>query len=164
MSVATLKYSLKANAFEAQQLRAAEQKALGFHRTIMGIASLKHQVGEARPNPVLNVPDEADEKLSEEVLNRYQNLRHRRTHALRKKARATYLAYGFLRGYEYSDIEYYAHEAPDLDRVERIIFDNIEIPTDVEAARTIIHDTKQRWERWRQFALGVEDEPMRKTA
>jgi hypothetical protein len=45
---------------------------------------------------------------------------HRRT-VVRKEARHTLLAYGFLKGRRYRQIEKKAHEAPDWSRVEKML-------------------------------------------
>lgn len=53
-------------------------------------------------------------------LHHFGKLEEHRKIALRKEARATYLAYGFLRGKPMSQIEAFSYVQPDWERVERM--------------------------------------------
>lgn len=77
---------------------------------------------------------------------------HRRV-VVRKKARASLLAYGFLRGRPYRTMERFAHTAPDWARVERMILK-------FGSGQGEIRDLKQRFEEWKEVGLGAVPVPV----
>lgn len=115
-----LKSDVHINTYAAQYLREREQKTLYFARGARGILtkhfSLKHQKGAAKPDYPQHILDfkpleDADTKADAAYLRRW-NLHHKRTVELRKKARVTFLAYNFLRGNDYFDVEYGTRDHP----------------------------------------------------
>lgn len=131
-----LKIGLKLNTSLSKHLRLEEKKSLSKGR-IFRINSKREEGAEATKE------QKEDLERSEAFYNLYQNFRHRRVHELRKIQRASFLAYAFLRGFEYSVIEDKCHGQPDFDLVERTIF----AYTD-EDPRLI----KQQFEEWTQLA------------
>lgn len=49
------------------------------------------------------------------------NLHHHRTHTVRKETRHSHIAYGFLRGRQYMEIETFAREPIQWDRIEKLV-------------------------------------------
>ena len=80
-----LKVKIKSLAAEGRIIRKEERKALGSGRWL---AKAQKPADEIEPE-----------------YERYNRLRHHRVHAVRDEARASLLAYGFLRGRAYSQIE-----------------------------------------------------------
>lgn len=135
-----IKVSVKTNAATASFLRLQENKALHRGRTFKIVADREEETELSQE----------DQEKSDAFYNLYQNLRHRRTHELRKKQRNLLLAYGFLRGFEYSDMEEGAYTRPDFDEVEKNIFLYID---DREDPRIV----KQKYEEWVQVACANID-------
>jgi len=107
-----LKNRLKALAYESKEVRKQEKHVLTNVRKLRGIVpwSKKHQKGEERParpvQPQVKLP--VKEVIDKEIpLQEYEffGLHRYRTHFLRKEARHMHLAYGFLKGKKYSEIE-----------------------------------------------------------
>lgn len=136
-----LKSEIIGNTAKAKKLRFGQNIALTNARTFKKIASCREG-------------DEATEnaKKSEDFYNVFQNLRHRRVNELRREQRINFLAYGFINGLPYSKIEdpKLVHEEADFDKIERVIFRNID--ADVTDPREI----KQKFEQWVQEARGTE--------
>lgn len=130
-----LKISVKTNASKAHHFRLQEQKHLGRARTF-NIISKREEVETEE--------QKQDREKSEKFYDIYQNLRHRRVHELRVRARHELLAYAFLRGFDYEEVEIFAYFSPDFDLIERIIFEYIE----GEDPRVV----KQQYEEWVQLA------------
>lgn len=143
-----MKARIKAMAIESTELRKSELAALIKARTLSE-----------------NAAREEDDKKSELDLEaadfhylRKWNLHHKRTAILRKKARSHYLAYAFLKGRAYSDLEEKCHETPDWDKVERLV---MEYSTphltrdDEESYGDNIIKVKQKFEEWIQLAKAV---------
>lgn len=159
-----LKSDVHVNTYAAQYLREREQKALYFGRGARGILtkhfSRKHGKGEnqpAFPPHILNfrVLEDPDTKADAAYLRRW-NLHHKRTVELRRKARITFLAYNFLRGNSFEEVERWHKDHPKyyetvIDAVEKLVFSLLD-PNDVDA----FLDAAQKWEEWRQTALGIK--------
>lgn len=152
-----LKLHRNALAHEARLARSAEGKAIHHARLLSGKYQKKHQLDEPRPEPpIVKIPNDAVDQVHQ-ARTLYFGLHHRRTHELRKEARAYHLALGFLRGVDYQRMEQFCYEPPDFNKVEKIIFDNAEyshVPAE-------IMDLKQKFEEWTQFATGTHNEPQR---
>lgn len=159
MSLLDIRYfkaAIKATTAQAVFTRHEEEKVLNHARKkwhIAGVASATKDI------------DKCMEEAygAQDFFDIYQNLRHTRTVLLRRLARAQYLAYGFLNGLEYKDIENKTVEANSnkiyMDRliwpeVEGIVFYYIEDNP----------ENRQRFEQWLQEAKGVENEPQRVAA
>lgn len=107
-----LKSRIKSLAYESKEVRKQEKHVLTNVRKLKGIVpwSKKHQKGEERPAkpiaPQVKLP--VKEVIDKEIpLQEYEffGLHRYRTHFLRKEARHMHLAYGFLKGKKYSEIE-----------------------------------------------------------
>lgn len=106
----TLKEEIKGVSSESQNIRKKEQQALTNGRKLKGIFSRKHAEGEIPPvAPQYELPENASEKAKEDY-ERFWGLHHRRTHILRKANRHNFLAYGYLRGKNYRDVEITSRE------------------------------------------------------
>lgn len=81
-----LKVKIKSLAAESRIIRKEERKALGSGRWAL---KAQKTTGEV-----------------EAEYERYNRLRHHRVHAVRDEARASLLAYGFLRGKAYGQVEH----------------------------------------------------------
>lgn len=136
-----LKTEVKINTSASKHYKFQELKVLAKARLFKIISSKEEKDEEA----------EADAQKSDKFYSIYQNLRHQRTHFLRKHSRNMLLAYGFLRDKPYSKIEKDARTSPDWDKILEIVIDYI-FPEDVANA-------KQVFEEWVQRAKGVEEEP-----
>lgn len=132
-----LKISIKANAIVANFFKLEERKNLHKARTFRLTAGREKEKSPEQ---------KADEERSETFYDRYQNLRATRVLELRRKARHELLAYAFLRGYDYADIEetVKANNHPNFDEVEEIVFQFIEN----EDPRVVKH----QYEQWVQEA------------
>lgn len=130
---------------EASKLRRSEQKSLENAKSAKEHREnvLKRKLNEERKKFLNEAQNEQDKFYSI-----YQNLRHRRTHELRKRAREVFLAYAFFRGDEYKHIEEKTHNLHNdiWENVEKIIFSWIN--TKEHDPR----DVKQRYEEWVQGA------------
>lgn len=127
-----LKISIKTNTSSAHHFRLQEQKHLYKGRLYNGTYE--------KPDTEESI---IDQERSEKFYSIYQNLRQKRVQELRKKARHELLAYAFLRGFDYEEVEEKAHFTPDFDIVERIVFDYLN-----EDPRVV----KQQFEEWVQLA------------
>jgi len=77
-------------------------------------------------------------------LSHYSSLDIHRRVDLRKEARATYLAYGFLRGKSMRDIEHFSYVQPDWERIERMVMKYFDGD---------VRDINQRFAAWKDEAL-----------
>jgi hypothetical protein len=152
-----LKIVIKSLASVAIHTRLEESKALDNARYNLAKAGAKHE----DENPEQEVDRVmTDAYRSMDFYDIYQNLRHQRVHKLRMEARAHLLAYGFINGREYSDMEEKTHDhIKHLNKalwpvVETIVFNTLDNT----------HDNRQRYEEWLQIAKGVANEPVRKVA
>lgn len=146
-----LKVKLNTLVFHAKELRRRERHTLANARALSGRFSKKHRKGEEKPTmppkveKALAVENAADK--SQLAYELYWNLSHIRKNKVRKEARDTNLAIGFLRGYDYERMEEFAHTEPRWDNIEKIIFNHIETSDHQE-----IVDIKQKFEQWTQEA------------
>lgn len=152
-----LKVQVKALAHEAKTLKQAERHTLARGRALKGKVNRKHAKGETPAAPseenlkmfawAKGHPEEAIIQADEAYV-RYWGLTHYRKNVVRKEARSTHLAYGFLRGHNYDEIEFGSYEKPDWTRIEQlaVIWAENEDPRDV----------KQRFEEWYQKAVFIE--------
>lgn len=134
-----LKVAVKAIADGARHFKLEEAKAIRKARTFR-VSAAREKGAEATEAQI------EDEVRSERYYDLYQNLRHKRTHELRKQARILQLAYGFLRGKSYKDIEEFAYEQPNWDAIGRAAIEF----SDTEDSRF----WNQKFEQWKQE--GVE--------
>jgi hypothetical protein len=130
---------------EASKLRRRERKVLENARVASDhLFDVKlRKLNDARKEFLKKAQEETDVNY-----NIYQNLRHRRTHELRKRAREVFLAYAFFRGDDYSKIETKTHNLHNdiWENVEKIIFSWI------NSKEHDPRDVKQRYEEWVQGA------------
>lgn len=130
-----MKVEIKTNATTAKFLRLQEKKNLDagrLYREVMG----REEEGIA----------DIKEKM-DSFYNIYQNLRSKRVNELRKIQRVMFLAYGFLNGWDYKDLEDNSHTVPDFNVVEKYIF--YWLPVDTFDPREV----KQEFEMWIQQAM-----------
>lgn len=146
MDTSIVKVQVKALANEAVLARQIERKALEKGR----IFRVSAQAGE---NVEPTKEQEQDSLASQFHYERYWNMHHYRVHSLRRLARATQLAYAFMRGKSYDQTEKWKHTAPSWNEVEDAVFRLIdtEVGHDELDPRLI----KQRLEAWLQEAKGV---------
>ena len=85
MSITHLKIKAKTNMAEARYIRKEERKVLRHQRWLQNF--------------------EDTEDARQQAYDRFWGLHSHRTNELRKEARATYLAYAYLRGTPYSEVE-----------------------------------------------------------
>jgi hypothetical protein len=127
MTTQVLKVSIKALAYEAKLTRKRGHHFLKNGRKLMGIFSKKHQKDTPRPEiPVVTISNDHRHWADESYLS-YWNLHHHRVHTLRKESRIQQLAYGFIRGKKYSEIEASGcHSLPDFDDIYSCVEDHWE--------------------------------------
>ncbi len=107
----TLKEEIKSVSVEASNIRNKEQKFLSNGRKLLGIFSRKHNKGEIPiVAPQYELPENPSIKAREDY-ERFWGLHNRRTHTLRKTNRHNFLAYGYLRGKSYREVEEKSREA-----------------------------------------------------
>lgn len=145
----TLKSRIKSLATEARDIRSVEQHKLSNARKLRGkvMFNKSHPKGEPKPEalvaPQHRLPDNRLE-LADRDMYDFFGLHRYRTHVLRKKARHTQLAYGFLRGKSYKDIENIPGNEPvNLEVLEEIVlnysYPKIEDDTD-EAINNFLNE------------------------
>ncbi len=118
-----LKVKLKTLSSEARHIKLEETRILRYGRWLIGKQSFRHGKGKVRPEAQnFNAEIEPMERLrrADEAYEKLWNLQDHRKGVLRKESRASFIAYGFLRGLEYSRIEHGAFNMPDWAAVERI--------------------------------------------
>lgn len=101
-----LKIAVKVLAFTIASTHKEEKKLLGYARFLKGKFRKRHNKDQEKPTPPenINYPDDREKKM-EEFYNKFQNLRAQRKQRMSKESRELQLAYGFLRGKDYSSIE-----------------------------------------------------------
>jgi hypothetical protein len=114
-----LKVMAKTLAAEARFIREMEKRKIKQARDLLGIRSLKHSEGQARPIELDPIPIRNEEKRDEYAQKHYEEFwglhRHRTLH-LRREARLTHLARNFLNGRQYLEVEEkVTGELPDVD-------------------------------------------------
>lgn len=130
-----LKVEIKSNASKATYLKLEEKKTLEKARFFKIVSDREEK----------NKEQEEDKALSDEFYSRYQNLRDKRRNDLRKTQRHMLLAYAFLRGYDYFEVEDDTKSYPNFDRVEKFVFNYMRDDLDPR-------EIKQRLEEWVQNA------------
>lgn len=101
------------------------------------------------------LPPKSRERILRRIRNRqpgkqrpeWQGMQHHRKVVIRKEARCSCLAYGFLRGRAYDQLEQSCHEQPDWKNVEAIV------------GRFAVEDQRivqQKFEQWKQSAIPVK--------
>jgi hypothetical protein len=157
-----LQIKVKSLASEAAYIRKVEEKQqrikdfesqAGVRR---GSGWFRHGPEQKRPEPrVYPEPREDTQEVYDEATVKFFNLHRHRTHELRKAARISHLAYGFLRGTPYSEIENKTHDRLDTfedqhkEFKERRIFDLVRreakrfAPSDMD-----IRVFAQKWAEW----------------
>ncbi len=136
-----LKIAIKAHAHEAVMLREAERRSLHIARNAKEVFEREDQ------------KHKEDKETSDFHYLRYWNLHQRRTHNLRKEQRDQFVAYAFVRGVPYKNIEDVENNksAPDWKHVEELSM--------LIVGKT--PDNIQRWEQWYQEARGIQDQPQK---
>src|SRR5687768_3608540 len=119
--ITLLKLNIKAHAFLSKSIREQERHHLSNGRKLRGIFSKKHDQGEEKPvAPQNKIPEDAD-RFADEAYLRYWNLHETRVHGLRKETRAMNLAYAYLRGKSYLNIEQSCKEIPNIEAIASFV-------------------------------------------
>lgn len=113
-----LRVKIKSLAAEAQIIRAEERKLRRRHTWRKSMDGLEHAVRTNQPAPG---------PLGDDPL--FQGLRGHRINAVRVECRLALLAYGFLRGRTYQQIEQTAHDKPDFTSLTKMVYRFAEQPT-----------------------------------
>lgn len=154
-----LKLKIKKLTSDAKATREAERHTLANGRALLGKYNKRHKKGEPHPAEPENVTrakkwmkdhttdgifqDEAQQAL-DKAYEKFWGLQRYRTLVLRREARATFLAYGFLRGRSYTEIEGSGcYELPDFNQVKRMA---------EKFAEEDIRIVRQRWVEWLEDA------------
>lgn len=146
-----LKIKLSTLVFESRLIRSKERHTLANARALSGIFSKKHSLGSNLPE----MPEKTRraievENAKEKAQEAYENfwgLQHHRKNRVRKEARDTNLAIGFLRGHAYADMERDTYSMPDWDNIERMV-----LKYGTDGGGKSMSDMKQRYEEWIQGA------------
>ena len=112
MSVTYLKVKIASLAAEARIIRKLERN----HRRMSKGLPKPQRAGRVIPHPV-----QVDEAQRDQHRVTWLGLKSHRRFEVRRESRASHLAYGFLRGMPYLRIENTCYEAPDWDRVARLV-------------------------------------------
>lgn len=152
--IENLQIKIKTLASEASHIRKVERKQLGIMDFESQTQSFRHQKDEPRPEPrKWPVPRENSQEVYDEATAKYWNLHHHRVNILRKEARINHLAYGFLRGVPYKEMEITTHDRLDTfedqaqDYPERRIFAKIRAVAKRHNTMDA-RDFNQRWAEW----------------
>lgn len=129
-----LKVLIKTCANHAKNLRLEEKKSLGKARLFKEVGN--RELEEAVEKAV------KDLAKSEGFYSLYQNLRHQRVHQIRKEARHLQIAYAFLRGRDYIELEETCYQNPDWSLVEKNVFSFVD---DTDCDPRIIKQNLERW-------------------
>lgn len=139
-----LKIKIKSLAAEATMIRREERNHNIGHR---GRVRIRRQLARAtdltpgqraRLERRLSAPNET-------ALKAFWGLRHHRTYDVRSESRASHIAYGFLRGLNYKQIEGTAKSSPNWSRVEDLV---------KKYGDDDIRVRMQRFAEWREAATG----------
>lgn len=115
-----LKVKIKSLAAEAQMIRSEERKCnIGCRARVR----IRRQL---RKSNELTTPERTKMerqlvKPSDKAMKAFWGLRHHRIYDVRDEARAAHVAYGFLRGRTYAQVEGSAITSPNWDRVWRLV-------------------------------------------
>lgn len=155
-----LKLKIKKLASDAKATREAERHILTKGRALLGKYNKSHAKGQphpAEPDYVARAKKWMTEHTTEGVFNdeaqqavdkayeKFWGLQRYRTLTLRREARNSLLAYGFLRGKSYAEIESNGcYELPDFNQVKRMAEKFCE-----DDLRVI----RQRWAEWLEDAV-----------
>lgn len=160
-----MKSLIKGQTLSAIQLRSREQRCIDLARN-------NREKAASKDKRIANDARVQAERDSEVFYNKYQNLRDRRINQLRKEARITFIAYGFLNGLKYSQIERIHHTDVDWVAVGKMIVmfggNDIKLLKSFStwgenAMKHCSAEKRQKFEEWYQTMLKVADEPTRKT-
>lgn len=114
-----MKVKIKTLAEEARIIRREEQKQKGWINVLTQQQSFRHAKDAPRPDERTNWPDIEDaQQKSDDAYDLFWGLHRHRTQELRRTARINHLAYGFLRGVPYKNMENGAYDFPNLKKVE----------------------------------------------
>lgn len=144
-----LKIKIKSLAAEATMIRQEERKQNPGHRA--RVRARRIISGQYRPREGESIANDDDARRSRAArilkikpnMEAFYGLKDHRTNDVRSEARSSFLAYGFLRGRSYSQIEQTHHTAPDWKRVEQLVR---------KYGTDDIRDRMQRFEEWKQQA------------
>lgn len=123
-----LKSNINSFRTQSQEVREKERHYLTNNRNLRGNFPKKHKIDGQVPNAtekqvkasqLENAIDLADEDLV-----KFFNLHRFRVNVLRKEARDTQLAYGFLKGIAFATMEQRRYTNPDFVNIERIVMNN----------------------------------------
>lgn len=114
-----MKVKIKTMAEEARIIRKEEQKQMGWINFLCQKQSFRHGKDEPRPDE-RKWPEakENAQEMSDAAYELFWGLREHRVQKLRREARINHLAYGFLRGVKYSDMEKGSYDFPKLKEIE----------------------------------------------
>ena len=141
-----LKIKLATLVFESRLIRGKERHILANARALSGIFSKRHSLGQNLPEMPENVKkamEVEDAKIkAQEAYDNFWGLQHHRKNRVRKEARDTHIALGFLKGMDYQAMERDARSEPNWENIERMILRYGDGATPQEL--------KQRFEEWVQ--------------
>lgn len=156
-----LQVKLSTLAHEARSIRQKERHFLDIGRGLKGIFNQSHT-----PEDIVNrtLPERSkkqkarlawadnnpEEALTEEqkAYEAFWGLQHHRKNTVRKEARDTHIALGFLRGHDYDKMEAFTYSSPRWDNIERMV---------LKYSEDDPRDVKQRFEEWVQGAKEIQD-------
>lgn len=143
-----LKIKIKSLAAEATMIHREERRQNPGHRARVRARRFldeKTRINKAVDARSLTISQakRALRKPSETTLKTFWGLRHHRQYDVRSESRASHVAYGFLRGLDYKQIEGTAKSSPNWSRVEDLV---------KKYGEDDIRLRMQRFEEWRQEA------------
>lgn len=145
-----LKVKLFALGAESRFISKKERHFLNNARALSGSFSKKHQLDAPKPEKPAKVQRaealEDAKELAQRDYDIFWGLQHHRKNVVRKEARDTHIAYCFLRGRAFEDIERTRYTNPDWKNIERMVL------TFGEVDERIL---KQQFEEWVQQAKAI---------
>ncbi len=147
-----LQVKLGTLAFEARHIRLKERHYLTRGRNLKGRFDRSHNKEGFVPERTKKQSlariwalDNPEEALSEEqkAYEAFWGLQHHRKNTVRKEARDTHIALGFLRGHKYDRMEAFAYTSPRWNNIERMV---------LKYSEDDPREIKQRFEEWVQAA------------
>lgn len=145
-----LKLKIKSLASEAKFIKEAERSIRNFRRMLLGVKrSYRHKQDEKRPEYPENNGWEAPEGDTVEAAatrayEEFWGLKSHRLLVVRRTARTAHIAYGFLRGKAYRDVELFAYELPSWEDVRRQV---LKFGDDPVFRNTRLAERYDEWER-----------------
>lgn len=115
-----LKAEIKGIAAVGATITKERRKQKNIFRYMMQKQSFKHKKDEPRPEPKKFKDFDNAQELFDDAWDKYWGLGDKRRNILRRQARVAHLAYGFLRGREYHEIENSTHANLGLFEDQRI--------------------------------------------